>query len=266
MKATLLDVCHLPCFQDALVDGRHPVLSSRDLASLAVAAGLPKSTLQPLWDRIARDTQATMEGASPPCRALFRPTKLCRLASKESLFALDASQISLVALRMHLTENYATAAETAVAILAAHDAACNSLAYPLPYPYVAALAHLRGWRVTETTALNEWKLRPSDLDALECKLLPNPYGGGHDMRLYRLPDVAQAAECRGMTWVPKPGQPFRPSLWDIVAGVRVIACPAPSGKKRGVWLSEADVHDAAEAARVKRLEKRQLWRDVHGFP
>lgn len=48
--------------------------------------------------------------------------------------------------------------------------------------------------ITRTRALNEYKLKPAQLEDVPCIACTNPYGSRHDMRLYRVSDLPMSWE------------------------------------------------------------------------
>ena len=250
--ATLDDVAHLPCLQDALLVGRHPLLSARDVAALRVAGAVSRAVLQPYWARVARDLRAAVEGASPHCRKQFVPGDVRLLRCPDDVLSLSASDAAAMADRMGLPKRK-SGAENAVALLEAHDARTGRLTASLPPAYVAAFRHLNSWRITKSTAMKEWKLRPAVLDTMPHDLAPSPYPGGHDMRLYRLRDVVAAS---AVAWRPDPSrQPTPDSKW--VVGVVHIRrpCPPITARRTAAWTSVDEVYAAAEEARAKRQRR-----------
>ena len=240
--ATLDDVAHLPCFQDALLEGRHPLLSVRDVAALRVSGAVSPAVLESYWKRVAGDIEAAMEESTSPCRLNFMPKPLAILTNKDSLLGLSAGQIAKVAKGMGLP-NWKTGVENAAAILEAHNEGLVIARHPLSPVHIAAYKHLSSWRVTKSTVLKKWKLRPRVLAGLpfqKREYFPR-------MVLYQLRDVVACLN----TWCPDPAR--QPMSWD--AGVELIQCPQPAGRKR--WASEADLRAAADVARTKRLRKNE---------
>lgn len=252
--ATLDDVAHLAGFQDALLVGRHPLLTTRDVAALCVSGALSPAVLETFWRRVARDLRAAVEDTSPYCRNRFSPGPLRVLSHKDDVLGLSATDTAAVATAMGVTRQK-SGAETAVAILEAHHAARAIASHPLGPAYIQAYRHLNAWRVTRSTALKHWKLRPAVLDEMPCQLAPSPYPGGHDMCLYNLRDVVSKAT---RAWVPDPVRPLMPdSLWRV--GTVRVTTPASAlaKRRRAPWTCEADVYAAAEQERRNRQRRAQ---------
>ena len=116
--ATFTDIIHLPCVIDALLRDRHPLLTSRDLAALAMsgALGSPDHTRQATraaWEVVARDVERAM--SEEPCThhaGLGGP--YYALADVQAFLQLDAMTTKKVAERMGVRQLGSVAENTSI--------------------------------------------------------------------------------------------------------------------------------------------------------
>lgn len=175
-RSLALQALELPCFLDVLMEGRHPLLAGRDLAALRMAGLASKAGLSDAWARVAAELEHALSlchSASKSSEFSYKP--LAALERPERVAALKGKEASALARKMGLKAT-GRVENVKRRILDAHADATRELAidYPMDRYHMCLWRYLTGKRVTQTTALREYKVPKKVLDLLPCDLADNP--------------------------------------------------------------------------------------------
>lgn len=186
-----------------------------------------------LWQRVAVELERVYSSSPLEHRSRFGPAPVRLLDDPSKVLLLSYRQLQKLGASLGVVCT-GKSDELRQRILEAHADNSKTLqaVYPLPWLHMRLWKHLASRKITQSTALKEYKVLPRMLAALPYEAVDNPhYKCAAPMKLFRLTDVLPVARCIWITDAPCH------QLLKNFPRTLTIKCPVPAKRHYAALLA-----------------------------